>query len=203
MRREALFAGVFHPAFSGLADCWASPGVFVVRGHVADAGMKADRVVVLPNAGQFSAQDCRVGDRVQVRVLAFDVAVESLDPGLISRGPWSDEVLGDHAHGHEFGVAPDAICGPLSDTTSSTGRCPPYTMVITPPPTTKAVSYVIHYNTPRPDHRWCPVGYLGERLAGQQAPGTTRTYRVYACTTGTAPACTASTVIPNLAVTRP
>ena len=99
---QAPLAGGFHAVFSGLADGWAAAGVFVVGGDVSDAGVQPDRVVVVPDAGQLGTQRGGVGDRVQVRVLAFDVTVEGFDPCLIGGGAGSSEVLGDDTHGHEF-----------------------------------------------------------------------------------------------------
>src|SRR5579863_4116140 len=92
----------FEPSLSGLADGGTAPFVLVVGRHVADAGMEADPVPSRADDVELLAQHLDVGDRLQVRVLGFQVSVEALDPGLIGRGAGSAEVLGDRAEGHEL-----------------------------------------------------------------------------------------------------
>ena len=73
--------------------------------------------------GELGAQHGRVADLVQVRPVGLDVAEQALDPGLIGRGAGPAEVLRDRAHGQELaGASREVICGPLSETASSTGR---------------------------------------------------------------------------------
>ena len=85
MRGKPALAGLFEPGLSCFANGFSSTFVFVVGGDVSDAGVQANGIPVRPYDGEFGAQGCRVGDRAQVRVLGLEVAIEALDPRLISR----------------------------------------------------------------------------------------------------------------------
>ena len=95
--------GLLESVSACLADLVAFAGVFVVGGDIPDAFVEPHRVVVAADAFEFSGEVGGVVERFEVGVFAFDVAEQGLDPGLVGgRGPAS-EVLGDRAHGHEFG----------------------------------------------------------------------------------------------------
>jgi hypothetical protein len=49
-------AGCFEAGFSGFADGLTAALMFVIWGHVADAGVQPDRVVVAPGDGRFGPQ---------------------------------------------------------------------------------------------------------------------------------------------------
>ena len=55
-------------------------------------------------------------------LLAFDVAEEALDPGLVGGGAGPAVVLGDRDGGHEGAVSVEIMGPPLSDTASRIGR---------------------------------------------------------------------------------
>lgn len=80
-------SGLFESCLAGPADGLTSSFVFVVGGDVSDPDLQPHRVVVRPDRGEFGAQGVGVADREQVRVLAFEVPVEALDPGLVGRVP--------------------------------------------------------------------------------------------------------------------
>ena len=94
--------GLFEACFAGFADGLAAAVVFVVGGDIADTGVQADGVVVVPGVGEFSAQGGRVGDHQQVGELVLEVAVQRLDPGLVGGGAGPAEVLGDRAQRQEL-----------------------------------------------------------------------------------------------------
>jgi hypothetical protein len=56
-----------------------------------------------------------INDALDVRVLGFEVAVETLDPRLVGRRARATEVLGDGAQRHELTRQPNVVCGPLSE----------------------------------------------------------------------------------------
>ena len=88
-----------------LTDGFASSFMLVVGGDVADCFVQADGVVLGPNACQFGLEDGRVGDRFEVRPLAFDVPEETFDPRLIGWGARPPVVLRDsHQHHVRPGV---------------------------------------------------------------------------------------------------
>jgi ABC-type antimicrobial peptide transport system permease subunit len=64
----------------------ATAVVFVIGGGVAQHLVQAHGVVVHSTQVQLLFQFARVGDLVQMRVPAFEVAEERLDPGLVVRG---------------------------------------------------------------------------------------------------------------------
>jgi hypothetical protein len=74
--------------------------VFVVGGGVAQGLVQAHGVVVHATQVRFLFQLARVGDLVQVWVLAFEVAEERLDPG------WSFGVAGHRKVGGDAGPGP-------------------------------------------------------------------------------------------------
>lgn len=80
---------------TGLADRWAAALVLVVRGHIPDPFVEANRVVLRPNDCELGPQYGWVADRKQVRPLGLDVSEQGLDPGLVGRGAGSAEVLAD------------------------------------------------------------------------------------------------------------
>lgn len=82
MVSEAPKPSCFEAGLGCFADGRPASSVFVVGGHIADAGMEADPVVSGPDDGQLVARYGRVGDRFEVRVLGFEVPVEAFDPGL-------------------------------------------------------------------------------------------------------------------------
>jgi hypothetical protein len=73
---NAVGAGRGEAVCSGLSGSFAAAVVFVGGGDVADGFVESDGVVVLPSGIEFGAQDTRVGDGVQVRVLGFPVTEE-------------------------------------------------------------------------------------------------------------------------------
>ncbi len=89
--------GLFESCLSCFADGFSAAFVFVVGGHIADAGVETDGVVVVSSDRQLSPESGRVLDHQQVRELMFEVAVQGLDPGLVGGGAGSAEVLGDRA----------------------------------------------------------------------------------------------------------
>jgi hypothetical protein len=115
-------SGVVQACPAGGADGGAAAVVFVVGGGVAQGLVQAHGVVVHATQVRFLFQLARVGDLVQVWVLAFEVAEERLDPGLVVRGggpPESGWRCG--ARAINALVEREVICGPLSDRASSTG----------------------------------------------------------------------------------
>src|SRR5215210_5090850 len=80
---KSVESGGFQSGLACFTDGLAAAFVFVVGGDVADAGVQPDRVVVAAGDAQLGPQGRRVADREQVRVLAFEVPVEALDPGLV------------------------------------------------------------------------------------------------------------------------
>jgi hypothetical protein len=92
----------FEAGLAGFADGRPPPFVLVVRGHIPDAGVKAYAVPVPADDGQLGSQDGRVGDALEVGVLALEVTVEALDPSLVGRRARPAEVLGDGAQRHEL-----------------------------------------------------------------------------------------------------
>ena len=86
-------AGPSQPVPAGLADRFAASGVLIVWGHILQARVQPDCVVVDLHRRQLGTQGSRVGDRQQVRILALEVTVEGLDPGLIGRRPGPAEML--------------------------------------------------------------------------------------------------------------
>ncbi len=97
---RAVVVGLVGGLAGGLTNCFSSGVVFVVGGDVADPLMQPDTVVVDPDAVQFSLQQCRVGDRVEVRPFTFDVSEERFDPRLVGGGVGAAVVLGDGHQGH-------------------------------------------------------------------------------------------------------
>ena len=61
-----------------MADLFASAGVLVVGGDVADAGVQAGSVVVAAGASQLGVESGRVADLFEVGVLGFEVPEEGL-----------------------------------------------------------------------------------------------------------------------------
>ena len=86
-----------------VADLVALSGVFVVGGDVSDAFVEPHRVVVVPDAFEFSGEIGWVVERFEVGVFAFDVAEQRLDPGLVGGCGPPPEVLSDRTDGHELG----------------------------------------------------------------------------------------------------
>jgi hypothetical protein len=83
--RDAAVPGAFETGFAGLADRVTTAFVFVVRGHIAQALVQPDPVVLSPDDGELSAQHSRFPDLQQMRILGLDVPEERLDP----RAPFS------------------------------------------------------------------------------------------------------------------
>jgi hypothetical protein len=92
---EALVVGSPEALEACLTDGVAAAVVFVVGGDVADAGVQSGAVVGAADAVELGVEHGWVGDLFEVRPLAFDVAEEALDPGLVGRGVGSAEALGD------------------------------------------------------------------------------------------------------------
>ena len=78
----------------------AAAGVLVVGGHVPDGLVESNRIVFHSHSFQFDIKCGGIGDGLQARRLAFDVAEERLDPGLIGRSVRAAVVLGDGHHRH-------------------------------------------------------------------------------------------------------
>jgi len=95
--------------------------VLVAGGDVADALVQPDRVVVDAEPVELGFQLAAVAGLLQVRVLAFEVAEERLDPGLVVRRGRPAEVLAIRAPAMNAAVALLVICGPLSDSATRTG----------------------------------------------------------------------------------
>jgi len=118
-----------NPDGSGVVEAGSASGpdggsaavVLVVGGGVAETFVEPDGVVEPPSAVQLELQLASVCDLVQVRVLAREMAEERLDPGLVVRGAGPPEVGGDPGTGQDALVEREVICGPVSDSTSSTG----------------------------------------------------------------------------------
>ncbi len=83
MLGASLRVGSMESVAACLADLVAFAGVFVVGGDVADAFVEPHRVVVAADAFELSGEVCGVVERFEVGVLAFDVAEQRLDPGLV------------------------------------------------------------------------------------------------------------------------
>ena len=110
---KSALPGLFEAGLSCFANGFSSSFVFVVvGGDVSDAGVQADGIPVRPYDGEFGAQNSRVGDRVQVRVLGLEVAIEALDPRLIRR-TGAAKVLRDRAQRHELSGRPGCHLRPV------------------------------------------------------------------------------------------
>src|SRR5215218_903703 len=107
---------------AGPADLDTAAAVLVVGGDIADPGVEPDGVVVAADHLQFSAELVGVAD-------VFQVGHSPLTwPKKLSIGAWSVGVCGrpkcwtmEHNARNSL-VDPEVICGPLSDTASSSGR---------------------------------------------------------------------------------
>ena len=95
---RAALASAVQPVAAGLADGLAAAGVLVVGGHVPDRLVESNRIVFHSHSFQFDINCGGIGDGLQVRPLAFEVAEERLDPGLIGRSVRAAVVLGDGHH---------------------------------------------------------------------------------------------------------
>ena len=98
----SLRVGLLESVLACLADLVALSGVFVVGGDIADTFVEPHRVVVEPDAFEFTVEIDGIVERFEVGVLAFDVAEQRLDPGLVSWRGAPPEVLSDQADGHEL-----------------------------------------------------------------------------------------------------
>ena len=83
---DTSLACVGEPLFAGRSDCLAFAPVFLVGGDISDAGMKPNGVVVRPSDLEFGPEHVDVLDLFEVRVFAFEVPEQRLDPRLIGRG---------------------------------------------------------------------------------------------------------------------
>lgn len=70
------------PVAALLVDGITSTFVFVVWGHVPDAGVQTDCVVLQLDSVEFGAQLGGVADLFQVGPVALDVSEPGLDPGF-------------------------------------------------------------------------------------------------------------------------
>jgi hypothetical protein len=86
---DAVVPGAF--GLAGLADRIVPALVFIVRADVADAFVQPHLVVEPADDGEFGAQDGRVLDLQQMRVLGLDMLEQRLDPCLV--GPVATPVL--------------------------------------------------------------------------------------------------------------
>lgn len=105
--------GLGEPAFTSFADGFSSAVVLVIGGDIADSFVQPDGVVVVLSVVELSGQCGRVGDRVQVGVLGFEMAEERLDPRLVVRCTRAAEVLSDPGCGHELGSVRRGHLGPI------------------------------------------------------------------------------------------
>ena len=99
----SLRVGLLESVLACLADLVALPGVFVVGGEIADAFVEPHRVVVEPDAFEFTAETGGIVERFEVGVFAFDVVEQRLDPGQLGGCVTPSEVLSDRAERHELG----------------------------------------------------------------------------------------------------
>src|SRR5450755_739504 len=76
---DPLGAGASHPGGAGAADLGSASVMLVLGGDVPNRGVQAGRVVLGPDAGELGVERGGVGDRDQVRPVAFEVAEERLD----------------------------------------------------------------------------------------------------------------------------
>lgn len=98
--------------------------VLVVGSDVADGGVQTDAVVLDAHPLQLDGEDLGIGDGLQVRPLALDVAEEALYGRLIGGHGGAAEVLGDGAQGHERLVTSAVMGAPLSETANRMGSWP-------------------------------------------------------------------------------
>jgi hypothetical protein len=75
-----------------------SSEVLVFGGHIADAGVQPDGVVLEPHAFELTLELAGVGDLLQVRPFAFDVAEQRLDQPLVLRDAGPAGVPGQRVH---------------------------------------------------------------------------------------------------------
>jgi hypothetical protein len=80
---ESPLPGALESVAAGLPDGFAATGVLVVGSHVSDRFVQPHGIVFDLDSCQFSFQQRRLGDGLQVRPLTLDVAEERLDPRLI------------------------------------------------------------------------------------------------------------------------
>ena len=111
---QAALASAVQPVAAGLADGLAPAGVLVVGSHITDGLVESNRIVFRSQSCQFAIKCSGIGDGLQVRPLAFDVAEERRDPGLIGGTPgrpwcWAMAISAMNAR-----VASAVIGGPLS-----------------------------------------------------------------------------------------
>ena len=74
----SLLIGLSESVLACLADLVALPGVFVVAGDIADVFVEPHRVVVEPDAFEFTGEIGGIVERFEVGVLAFDVAEQRI-----------------------------------------------------------------------------------------------------------------------------
>ena len=118
---DALLAGTAQAFVSGFADLVSSSVVFVVRGHVPDAGVP-NRVVFDPYKVELGGEeDPGVVDGLQVGQSCLTWP-KKLSMWAWSVGVWGRPVcIARACSAMNSRVVPEIICGPLSDTASSTG----------------------------------------------------------------------------------
>lgn len=104
MRRyaDAVLACLSKPVAAFGPDGITSSFVFVVGGHVLQAGVQPDAVVVGSGEFELSLQFAGIEDLLQVRPLAFDVPEQGLDPGRVLGCAGAAELLGDGDPGEEL-----------------------------------------------------------------------------------------------------
>ena len=115
MVSDALSVGAVQAGAAGAADRGAAAFVLVGGCDVADAGVQPHGVVLDAYHGELGAQNGGVGDRDEVWPVGLDVAEETLDPGLVSRGAGPPKCCAIAHIAMNSRVDPDVICGPLSD----------------------------------------------------------------------------------------
>ena len=81
---KTTLVGLVQALAAGGADGLAPALVFIVGGHVADAGVQADGVVLDLDPVELDAEHGRVCDRQQVGPLGLQGAVQCLASGIVS-----------------------------------------------------------------------------------------------------------------------
>jgi hypothetical protein len=79
--------------------------VFLIRGHVSDAGVESHLVVVGPSDLKFGSEHIDVVDQLEVGMFAFEVPEERFDPRLVGGSAGTAVVGSQPAQRHELSGA--------------------------------------------------------------------------------------------------
>ncbi len=110
---QARGSGGAQPFGALLADHCTAAVVLVFGGHVANAGVQSDGVVVEPDPFEFALEHGRVGDLLQLGPFVLDVAEEAFDVRLVGDTPGRPVWQASQCNISHSRVVPDTICAPV------------------------------------------------------------------------------------------